>query len=230
MAECNDYASPRHYSQVFTCLHAGRSSLACNAMHEAGSLWKAPKESHRNDARECFLLSEVHVMDQSSKRHPSQRRGSRSVASPFAQLVTSCIGLADRIRPPSSFFSELHVPRYPRYCGTTARGGFPRRRSGHVPLPPQARDGGRSLGVQPSQPSSRQPWFFFSTLIRTRPSRDRPKAADPSHPVQNFPPALSSSHPSTPSAPAFACLDRLPFDVNRIGTRLFLMTLSFLSF
>lgn len=84
---------------------------------------------------------------------------------------------------------------------------------------------------QPASPAPvSKPWIFFSTLIRTRPCRDRPKAADPSHPVQNFPPALPSSLPSTPSAPAFACLDRLPFDVNRIGTRLFLMTLSFLSF
>lgn len=111
-----------------------------------------------------FLLSELHVMDQSSKRNPSQRKGSGSVASPFAQLVASCIRLADRIRPPSSIFSELHVPRYPRYCGAVPllEAASPEDARTTCPSASQRR---RALFGSPAQPAQLPPptnlGFFF---------------------------------------------------------------------
>lgn len=93
----------------------------------------------------------------------SKGKGTGSVASRSAvtQLVTSCIELADRIRPAGSIFSELHVPMYP--VSQLLRGGFPRGRSGHVP--PAASQRRRALfGSPASQPAQLPPpnLGFFS--------------------------------------------------------------------
>jgi hypothetical protein len=145
----------------------------------------------------------------------------------FAHSAGDQLHRAGRLHPATACTKVPQVLPYP--CSRR----FPRRRSDHGP-PAQVKRRRAFFGEssQPAQPSSRLQTlvFFFSTLIRTRPSRDRPKAADPSHPVQNLPPCLASSHPSSSSASAFVCLDRFHFDVNRIVTRLFLMNLSFLFF
>lgn len=146
------------------------------------------------------------------------------MAGSSAQLATSCIELADRIRPPLLHFYTTACTQVPQVLRYNAQ-GFPGETLG--PRAPSA----RSLGSPASQSSSRLQTLVFFLNPHPHPSVARPTQGSRSLPSRpEFPACLASSHPSTSSAPAFACLDRFSFDVNRIGTRLFLMNLSFLFF
>lgn len=149
------------------------------------------------------------------------------MAGSSAQLVTSCIELADRIRPP--LLPLLHHCMYPGTPGTVVHCSRLPRGDARTTCPFCKVFGESSQPA--SQSSSRLQTLVFFLNPHPHPSVARPTQGSRSLPSRpEFPACLASSHPSTSSATAFPCLDRFSFDVNRTGTRLFLMNLSFLFF
>lgn len=149
----------------------------------AGLQWQCMNTEHCVDVQ---IISDSHEAIIVHNKRKSQSLGA-SLSSQFSQLVTSCAGLAIRIRP----IACTQVPKARRYVLRAFARGFPRRRSGHVP--PGASQsvvaGSRSLG-ESSQPASQlpPPNLGFFSQPSSAPVR---RATDPRQQIPPIPSRIS---------------------------------------